>query len=78
MSKRQLKLSFPTELITEPVVYNLTREFRVIAIVQRASIVENRGLVMLEMEGSDDDIERSVAWMTEKGIEVEPFEVKVS
>ena len=78
MSKRQLKLSFPTDLITEPVVYNLTREFRVVAIVQRASVVENQGIVVLDMEGSDDDIERSVAWMTEKGIEVEPLEVKVS
>ena len=78
MTIRQLKLIFPTELITEPVIYNLTREFRVVASVQRASIVDNKGLVLLDLEGSDDDIERGIAWMTEKGIEIEPLEVKVS
>ena len=78
MTIRQLKLIFPTELITEPVIYNLTREFRVVASVQRASIVDNKGLVSLDLEGNDDDIERGIAWMTEKGIEIEPLEVKVS
>jgi len=78
MTIRQLKLIFPTELITEPVLYNLTREFRVVASVQRASIVDNKGLVLLDLEGSDDDIERGIAWMTEKGVEIEPLEVKVS
>jgi hypothetical protein len=78
MTKRQLKLSFPTELITEPVVYNLSREFRLVASIQRAGIVENKGVVVLDLEGGDDDIERGITSMTDKGIEVEPMEVKVS
>lgn len=71
MSKRQLKLSFPTELVTKPVIYDLNREYGVTANIQRAGVTDNRGWVLLELEGSDDDIEKGLEWMTSSGVVVE-------
>jgi len=78
MAKRQLKLTFPPELVTEPVVYNLGQDFRVVTNIRRADITDERGWVVLELEGSDEDIEQGVSWVTAKGVEVEAVESEVS
>jgi len=74
MAKRQVKLVFPPELVTEPVIYNVGRDFRVVTNIRRADITEERGWVVLEMEGSDDDIEKGLAWVAAKGVEMELME----
>ena len=74
MAKQRVKLAFPSELVTEPVIYNLGRDFRVVTNIRRADITEERGWVELEMEGSDEDIEKGLAWVAAKGVEVELME----
>jgi hypothetical protein len=37
----------------------------------RADIAGEYGWVVLELEGSDEDIEQGLAWVTAKGVEVE-------
>jgi len=76
MVKRKLKLTLPTELITEPVVYNLSREYRLTASIQRASMHEDKGLVVLDLDGSEEDLNQGVAWIMARGVEIEPLEIK--
>lgn len=74
MAKRQVKLAFPSELVTEPVIYNLGHDFGVVTNIRRADLTEERGWVVLEVEGSDEDIEQGLAWVAAKGVEVESTE----
>ena len=74
MAKRQMKFIFPPELVTEPLIYNLGHDFRVVTNIRRADITEDRGWVLLELEGSDEDIEQGLAWVTAKGVGVESVE----
>jgi len=74
MAKRRLKFTFPPELVTEPVVYYLGHDFRVVTNIRRADVTDERGWVVLEMEGSEEDIEQGLAWVAAKGVEVEPME----
>jgi len=74
MTKRRMKFTFPPELVTEPVIYNLGHDFRVVTNIRRADITEDRGWVLLELEGSDEDIEQGLAWVVAKGVQVEPVE----
>jgi len=76
MAKRKMKLTLPADLVTEPIVYNLTREYRLVARIQRASLHEGKGLVVLDLEGSADDINQGVAWLTARGVEIEPLELE--
>ncbi len=72
MSKRRVMFTFPQELIKEPIIYNLGRKFNVITNVRRADVTENKGWVMLELEGEEKDIEQGIAWVTRKGVRVDP------
>ncbi len=72
MVKRQVMFTFPPELIREPIIFNLGLQFKVIPNIRRADISENKGWVVLELEGEEKDIEAGIAWLTGKGIRVDP------
>jgi hypothetical protein len=65
--------TFPSELITEPVIYNLGLQFRVMTNIRRADVTEDRGWVVLEMEGVEEDIEEGITWVISKGVRVDPI-----
>ena len=73
MAKRRVMFTFPSELITEPVIYNLGLQFRVVTNIRRADVTEDRGWVVLEMEGVEEDIEEGITWVTSKGVRVDPI-----
>jgi len=72
MVKKQMMFTFPEELIKEPVIYNLGQQFGVVTNIRRADVSEDRGWVVLELEGEEKDIEDGVAWVTSKGVRVDP------
>ncbi len=51
MAKRRVMFTFSPEVITEPIIYNLGQQFRLATNIRRADISENRGWVVLELEG---------------------------
>ncbi len=73
MAKRRVMFTFPSELITEPVIYNLGLQFRVVTNIRRADVTEDRGWVVLEMEGVEADIEEGITWVISKGVRVDPI-----
>jgi len=72
MVKRRVMFTFPQELIKEPIIYNLGQQFKVVTNIRRADISEDKGWVMLELEGEEKDIEQGIAWVTGKGVRVDP------
>ena len=72
MTKRQVTFTFPQELIREPIIYTLSHQFKVVTNIRRADISENRGWVVLELEGEEKDLEQGIAWVTSKGVRVDP------
>ncbi|MEE8471568.1 MAG: NIL domain-containing protein [Dehalococcoidia bacterium] len=73
MAKRRVMFTFPSELITEPVIYNLGLQVRVVTNIRRADVTEDRGWVVLEMEGREEDIEEGITWVISKGVRVDPI-----
>ncbi len=72
MPKRRAKFTFPTGLITQPVIYDLGQNFRVITNIRRADVREDVGWVVLELEGDEDEIERGLDWVSALGVRVDP------
>ena len=72
MVKRQVMFTFPEKLIKEPIIYNLGQQFKVVTNIRRADISEDKGWVVLELEGEEKDIEQGIAWVTSKGVRVDP------
>jgi ABC-type methionine transport system ATPase subunit len=72
MAKTQVMFTFPQELIREPIIYSLGQQFKIVTNIRRADVTENRGWVVLELEGEEEDIEQGIAWVTSKGVRVDP------
>ena len=72
MVKRQVTFTFPEELIKEPIIYNLSQQFQVVTNIRRADVSENKGWVVLELEGEEKDIDQGIAWVISKGVRVDP------
>ncbi|MBT9148997.1 MAG: hypothetical protein DDT28_00416 [Dehalococcoidia bacterium] len=72
MAKRGVMFTFPTEMIREPIIYNLGRRFDVVTNIRRADVSEDKGWVVLELEGKEEDIEQGIAWVGTKGVRVDP------
>ncbi len=69
--KRKVYLTFPQQVIHEPVLYQIGKEFRVITNIRGASVTEEIAIMALELEGEDPEINRAVAYLKGRGIKVE-------
>ncbi|MBI1976599.1 MAG: NIL domain-containing protein [Candidatus Omnitrophica bacterium] len=74
MAKRRITLFFPQELIKEPVIYKMAKECNVIPNIRRAKVTETVGEVTLELEGTDADLEKGIAYLKRAGVKVQPVE----
>ena len=72
MAKKRARFTFPTGLITEPVIFELGHKFQVVTNIRRADVREDMGWVILELEGEDDEIEKGLDWVTSMGVRVDP------
>ena len=72
MPKRMVTLIFPQTLVTEPVIYRLSRQFKIVPNIRRARVTENAGEVTLELEGEEAELNKGIAYLNGLGIRVEP------
>ena len=72
MTTKRVKFSFEQQLIKEPIIYLLVKKFEVITNIRGANVSNEMGLLALEMEGAQQEIDRAVAWLRAQGIRVEP------
>ncbi len=72
MAKRQVMLTFTPETSSEPIIYNLGQQFNVVTNIHQADATEDRGWIVVELDGKDEDIEAGVAWVISRGVRVDP------
>ena len=72
MTKRQVMFTFSPETITEPIIYNLGQQFKIVTNIRQADLAGDRGWIVLELDGEDQDIEAGIAWVISKGVRVDP------
>ena len=73
MATRRVKLTFPSDLITEPLIYELGKKFEIISNIRRADVRESIGWVELELKGDESEIDSGVEWMRLAGVRVDPI-----
>ena len=78
MAKRRVMFTFSSEVITEPITYNLGQQFKLVTNILRADLAENRGWIVLEVDGKEEDIEAGIAWVISKGVRVDPANDKLT
>ena len=71
MVKRRVMLTFPEELLSEPIIYTISQQFNLVTNIRQADITEERGWIILEIDGKDEDIEAGITWAISKGVRVD-------
>ena len=74
MATRRVKLTFPQDLIKEPVIFTMAKKFDVMPNIRRAKVTESVGEVILELEGAEKKLEEGIAYLKERGVKVDPIE----
>lgn len=67
----RVKLVFPEKLIREPVVAQLVRLHDITPNIRRASIEDDIGWMVLDLDGGPAEVDRAVAWLHGIGVEVD-------
>lgn len=70
--KKRVTLVFPQNRITEPVVFTMAKKFNVMPNIRKARVTETIGEMMLELEGTEKDLEKGIEYLESRGLKVEP------
>ncbi len=74
MKALKVRLTIPPEKITEPIIYNIGQQFRVVTNIRRANVTEESGWVVLEMQGTSEQLELAIDYLKSINVQVEPVE----
>ncbi len=72
MPKKIVQLIFPQRLIKKPVIYTMALKCMVVPNVRRAKVTESAGEMVRELEGTRENLEKGVRFLTRQGVKVEP------
>jgi L-aspartate semialdehyde sulfurtransferase ferredoxin len=74
MARMRVRLTFPANLVQEPILYRLVKDFDILINIRRADVKADHGWVALEMEAEQETLERGVAWLKQRGVQIDPIE----
>ena len=67
----RVKLTFPEELVREPVIARMTAEFAVVPNIRRADVGEQGGWIVCELDGDAAVVDDALAWLRAEGVRVD-------
>jgi len=70
-------LTFPKDLVKEPIVCWLAKRFDITFNIRGSTVTAEMGLVALEIDGERAEVDKSIRWLKDKGVIVEPIEKNV-
>jgi hypothetical protein len=69
--KQQIFLTFPEQVLNEPLIFLLGRDFKLVPNIRGAMITDKMGMMALEVEGDPPEIERAIQFLRERGVKVD-------
>jgi len=67
----RVKLTFPNELVREPIIARMTREFDIVPNIRRADVGEHSGWIICELDGDAATVDRALEWLRAEGVQVD-------
>lgn len=71
MAKRIVKLTFPQDLVKEPLTFQMAKKYNILPNIRRAKVTETSGELVLELEGKEEDLDKGVEFLKNAGVIVE-------
>ncbi len=73
MVRKRVRFTFEGDLVKDPVIWQMGRDFAVVTNIRMADVEERYGWVVLEVDGEPEEIDRAIAWAETKGVRVDPI-----
>jgi L-aspartate semialdehyde sulfurtransferase ferredoxin len=67
----RVKLTFPEELVREPIIARMIRELDVVPNIRRADVGEHSGWIICELDGNAETLDRALDWLRDEGVQVD-------
>ena len=73
MATLRVMLTFPPDLVREPVIYTVAKTHRLVPNIRKARVKEGSGEATLDLSGAEEDLKRGVEHLTQLGVKVKPL-----
>lgn len=70
MTSKRLHLTFPEELVQQPIISHMVLEHGVEVNIRRADVDEHVGWMVLELSGEDEAVTEAQEWLRAQGIQI--------
>lgn len=77
MNMVRLQLIYPEELVKEPILCMVCKNFDVVLNIRTAKVTKDTGILTVEMDGEAEEIERAIKFIEERGVNVQPIEGQI-
>jgi L-aspartate semialdehyde sulfurtransferase ferredoxin len=67
----RVKLTFPEELVREPLIARMAQEFDIVPNIRRADVGERNGWIICELDGEPNTVDRALEWLRVEGVQVD-------
>ena len=74
MATKRIKLTFPQDLIKQPLIFTMAKKFNVMPNIRRARVTESVGEVVLELDGTEENLADGIAYLEQQGVKVDSVE----
>lgn len=74
VKKLRVRLTFPQELIKEPVLFRMAKKYDVMPNIRRARVTDTFGEMILELEGLEENLNEGINSLRQQGVVVELIE----
>jgi L-aspartate semialdehyde sulfurtransferase ferredoxin len=71
---RRVKLTFPPDLVREPILALMVRRFDVMPNIRRADVTDDFGWIVCELDGDIDAVDAAIAWLAATGVAIDQLE----
>jgi ferredoxin len=79
MLKKGLVLRFPPEIVDQPIVYRLAKDFNLVFNILKAMITPGKeGIMILELSGDMENLEKGLKFLTDVGVDVKTIAQQVA
>lgn len=67
----RVRLTFPEELVREPIIARMVKELDIVPNIRRADVGEDSGWIVCELDGDPGTVDKALAWLRSEGVQVD-------
>ena len=67
----RVKLTFPEELVREPLIFRMAEQFAVVPNIRKADVSDQGGWIICELDGEPGAVDGALAWLRTEGVRVD-------